>query len=263
MRTEWRLFWVATQFLTRLPTPTFRDFEPRWLAASARYFPAVGALVGALNVAVWWLAGHWLPEPVAVGLMIAASLLVTGAFHEDGFADCCDGFGGAMSAERVLAIMRDSRIGAYGAIGIVMMLALKWTTLVAMPVGAFMLIVVGAHMFSRWCACGLIWALSYVRIEDDAKAKPLADTLRIREWLLSAAIGALAVAPFAFGGDLESSLKIQVLLAAAAAASMTSVVAAAYFRARIGGYTGDCLGAVQQLAELSFLLVALAVLRSS
>jgi adenosylcobinamide-GDP ribazoletransferase len=104
---EVTLFLVATQFLTRLPVPRLRDFEPLWLTQSARYFPLVGALVGLLNVAVWWVCRHWFAPSISVGLMLAASLLITGAFHEDGFADACDGFGGGSTPERVLAIMTE------------------------------------------------------------------------------------------------------------------------------------------------------------
>jgi len=252
---------VATQFLTRLPTPAFRAFQADWLPQSARYFPAVGAVVGAISVGVWCLAARWLPAPVAVGLMLATSLLVTGAFHEDGFADSCDGFGGGETPDRVLAIMKDSRIGAFGAIGIFVMLGLKWSVLVSMPAPAFTLVVVSAHVLSRWCACGLIWALPYVRIEADAKAKPLANTLSGRGWAVSGLVGCLAVAPFAmYTGGLARVHESAVLIVSGIAALLTTFSTAAYVRRRIGGYTGDCLGAVQQLAELAFLLAALAVL---
>jgi len=176
------LFLVATQFLTRLPTPAWRSFQPSCLSQAARYFPLVGVLGGGINVGAWWLLGHWLPPAVTVGLMLAVSLLVTGAFHEDGFADTCDGFGGGTTRDRVLAIMKDSRVGAYGAIGICVMLGLKWAAYVAIPAAAFPWVVIGAHMVSRWCACGLIWALHYVRSEDDAKVRPLADSLGGRDW---------------------------------------------------------------------------------
>ena len=156
MPRQFVLFLVATQFLTRLPAPALRGFQPSWLSQSARYFPLVGVLVGSLNVGIWWLLGHWLPPTVSVGLMLAASLLITGAFHEDGFADTCDGFGGGTTTERVLAIMKDSRIGAYGAMGIFLMLGLKWTALRRdCRRGVFPLIVIGAHMFSRWCSIGI------------------------------------------------------------------------------------------------------------
>lgn len=255
------LFLVATQFLTRLPVPALADFQPIWLARSARYFPLVGTLVGLINIGVWWLCSRWLPPAVAVGLMMAASLLVTGAFHEDGFADSCDGFGGGTTPERVLAIMKDSCIGAYGAIGIAVMLGLKWATLIAIPIAVFPLLVVAAHTMSRWCAIGLIWRLRYARSDGDGKAKPMADSLSGFDWTLSGLIGALAVAAVAFASDFAPNLlNVRACAAAGLAAVMTTGVAALYFKKRIGGYTGDCLGAVQQLSELSFLIAALALL---
>jgi adenosylcobinamide-GDP ribazoletransferase len=258
------LFLVATQYLTRLPTPAWVGFQADWLSQSARYFPLVGVLVGAINVGVWWLFAHWLPAAVTVGLMLGVSLLVTGAFHEDGFADTCDGFGGGTTPDSVLAIMKDSRIGAYGAIGIGVMLGLKWTACVAIPPAVFPLMLIGAHMFSRWCACGLIWRLRYVRSGDDSKVRPLADSVSGRDWLVSGALGAIAVAPFAMALDLTRYARVLPALAAAVAASaVVAVTAARYFQRRIGGYTGDCLGAVQQLTELAFLLAALAVVGSA
>ena len=258
------LFLVATQFLTRLPVPALSDFQPLWLTRSARYFPLVGALVGAINVGVWWLCSRWFPSTVSMGLMMAASILVTGAFHEDGFADTCDGFGGGTTPERVLSIMKDSRIGAYGAIGIAMMLGLKWATLVALPGAAIPLLVVGGHAMSRWCAIGLIWGLAYVRSESDGKSKPLADSLSSADWVLSGVIGAAALAPILFASNISLNGPIgRALLAALVAAVLTAGAAAAYFKRRIGGYTGDCLGAAQQLSELAFLLAAVAMLTPS
>jgi adenosylcobinamide-GDP ribazoletransferase len=254
------LFLLATQFLTRLPTPAMTEAASSGLPQSARYFPLVGVLVGLINVGIWWLSIHWLPATVSIGLMLAASLLLTGALHEDGFADACDGFGGGTTAERVLEIMKDSRLGAYGALGIVVLLGLKWSVLVAIPAGAFPLLVVGAHMFSRWCAVGVIRHLRYVRIDVDAKAAPFAQSLSAREWILSGVLGVLGLAPLVYAREaLSTELEGAVLLGAVAAAIAT-VLAAAYFRGRIGGYTGDCLGAVQQLTELAFLLAGLAVL---
>ncbi len=258
------LFLVATQFLTRLPTPAIEGFESSWLSQSARYFPLVGVLVGAIGVGVWWLLIHWLPDGVCVGLMLAASLLVTGAFHEDGFADACDGLGGGTTTDRVLSIMKDSRIGAYGAIGIVIMLGLKWTTLAALPPAVFPLCVIGAHMMSRWCAIGLIWRLPYLRGGEDAKSKPFAAHLSGGEWLLSGVIGLIGLAPIALecaqrSGGIDARFPAAAA-AAVAAAAVTALIATAYLRRRIGGYTGDCLGAVQQLAELAFLLGGLAAL---
>src|SRR6202166_5351012 len=160
MKRQIFLFLVAIQFLTRLPVPHLDGFQATWLSESARFFPLVGALVGLVGVGVWWLCSMCFPPAVAVGLMMSASLLLTGAFHEDGFADVCDGFGGGRTRDAVLSIMKDSRVGAYGAIGIAMMLGLKWSTLVSLPGAAIPLLVVGGHAMSRWCAIGLIWGLA-------------------------------------------------------------------------------------------------------
>jgi adenosylcobinamide-GDP ribazoletransferase len=255
------LFLAATQFLTRLPVPALRGFQSSWLSPSARYFPLVGVIVGLINVGTWWLAAHWFAATVAVGLMLACSLLVTGAFHEDGFADACDGFGGGATPERVLAIMKDSRIGAYGAIGIAMMLALKWATLVALPYVAFPIVVIGAHMVSRWCAVGLIWGLQYVRSDAEAKSKPVGGGVSGLDWLVSGLIGAVALVPvFLLRAPPADHAILLACAKAAVAAVVTAGLTAAYFKHRIRGYTGDCLGAVQQLTELTFLLVALAAL---
>ncbi|NNM62961.1 MAG: adenosylcobinamide-GDP ribazoletransferase [Steroidobacteraceae bacterium] len=259
MKRQFVLFLVAIQFLTRLPVPRLDRFEEDWLSRSARYFPVVGVLVGSITVGVWWLSSACFAPAVAAGLMIAASLIVTGALHEDGFADVCDGFGGAATRDGVLAIMKDSRIGAYGAIGIAVMLGLKWTVLASMPRSALALTVISASMVSRWCTTGLIWRLPYVRADADAKSKPLANSLSTGNWLLSGVLGAVALVPAAWMASPSPTLPVlRALTLALAFASASTILAASYFKSRIGGYTGDCLGATQQLAELSFLLTALA-----
>jgi len=254
------LFFTAAQFLTRLPTPVVRDFESSSLSQSVRYFPLVGVLVGLINVGVWWVSNRWLPASVSIGVMLAASAAVTGALHEDGFADACDGFGGGTTPDRVLAIMKDSRIGAYGAIGVFFMLGLKWTALAALPLTLFPLIVVAAHAMSRWCAVALIWRLAYVRGDDDAKSRPFAGRLGGPEWILSGLIGIAGFAPLAAASGTAAS-GAAALGAGAAAAVLATLLAGGYFRRRIGGYTGDCLGAAQQLAELAFLLGGLAAIQ--
>lgn len=261
MKRQALLFLVAIQFLTRLPVPQLPGFKTGWLAESTRFFPLVGALVGAIAVGVWWLSSLLFPPLVAVGLMMSASVLVTGAFHEDGFADVCDGFGGGKTREAVLAIMKDSRIGAYGAMGVAMMLGLKWSVLVSLPRAAFPVIIIGAHMVSRWCAIGLIWRLPYLRADAEAKSRSFAGSLSGADWLLSGALGALILLPTLLLIDPAERARLAVaLLAALLLGGITTLCAAGYFKARIGGYTGDCLGATQQLAELGFLVAALGVL---
>ncbi|MGA2396988.1 MAG: adenosylcobinamide-GDP ribazoletransferase [Steroidobacteraceae bacterium] len=264
MSRQLRLLCVATQFLTRLPTPRLREFDQSWLSQSTRYFPLVGVLIGLVNILVWWIASRRLPASVSIGLMMAVSMLLTGAFHEDGFADTCDGLGGGGSKERVLAIMKDSRIGAFGAIGLFFMLGLKWTTLAALPSALFVQSVLASHVVSRWYAIGLIAFLPYVREDADAKSKAFAGRLGGGDWILSGVLGLLGLAPLAWAYTRDGApLDWAALGTGACAAAALALATGLYLRHRIGGYTGDCLGAVQQLTELGFLLGGLTAVGSA
>ena len=249
-----RLFFIALQFFTRLPIPRWVGFQPAWLHQSSRYFPLVGVVVAAIAAGVYWLAALLFPTPVAAVLSTAASIYATGAFHEDGFADTCDGLGGGMTRERVLEIMKDSRVGAYGAIGIVCMLAAKLTTLAMLPprvaVGALFL----AHPLSRLAAASLIWKLDYVR--GEGKAKPLAQQMTGFEFAIAAITSLLPAAVLLATGQASPATVLGAVLAALAAALWLG----RKFVRRLGGYTGDCLGAVQQVAEALIYIAVLATL---
>jgi adenosylcobinamide-GDP ribazoletransferase len=249
-----RLFFTALQFFTRLPIPRWVGFEPHWLNQASRYFPLVGLVVGAMAAAVYALAAWLLPTPVAAVLSTAAGIYITGAFHEDGFADMCDGFGGGMSAERVMEIMKDSRIGAYGAIGTICILALKCTALAMLPPLTAIAALLAVHPLSRLMATALIWRLEYARAEG--KAKPLAHKMHTVEFLFAAITAALPALLLGTYGWLSWPALAGGVLAAAA----VSYRLAAMFVRRIGGYTGDCLGAVQQVTEVVFYLAILASL---
>ena len=247
-----RLFFTALQFFTRLPIPGWVGFDAAWLNQASRYFPLVGVVVAAMTAGVYALAAWFLPAPVAVLLSTAAGIYATGAFHEDGFADMCDGFGGGMTPERVLEIMKDSRIGAYGAIGIIGLLGTKCTTLSMLPPLATIAALLVAHPLSRLMATSLIWRLDYARAEG--KAKPLAQKMSTIEFLLAAVTAAIpALAMIAFGWLTWNALAIGIV-----AALIATIWLARKFVHRIGGYTGDCLGAVQQLSEVVFYLCVLA-----
>jgi adenosylcobinamide-GDP ribazoletransferase len=248
-----RLFFVALQFFTRLPIPRWVGFEADWLHQSGRYFPAVGIVVGALTAAVYALAGWVLPHVVAVLLSVIAGIYLTGAFHEDGFADTCDGMGGGTTRERVLEIMTDSRIGAYGAIGILLLLMLKCATLACMPPQTLVAALLLAHPMSRLAATALIWRLEYAKSEG--KAKPLAQRMSTTEFAIAAATVLLPAGAITLAGWLPW----QPVLAGAVASTAAAIWLARKFVRRIGGYTGDCLGAVQQVAEVAFYLAVLAV----
>lgn len=248
MQHQLRLFFVALQFLTRCPVPRWVGYQPAWLQQCARWFPAVGTLVGIVAALVLWAALKLWPPAVAVGLSMAMSIWLTGGFHEDGWADTCDGLGGAVSREKALAIMKDSRIGSYGALGLLLMLGLKAATLTALTANAPLALagLVFAHTASRAAPVVLMRLLPYAGDIEHAKAKPLAtqagtDTLALAlGWTLVAGIALLPL------------LRLGAALLALAALVLWM---RRWLKRRLGGYTGDNLGACQQLSELVVLLV--------
>ena len=247
---ELRLFLIALQFMTRVPVPRWVGFDAEWLSRSARHFAGVGMLVGTFAAAVLWGARRFWPMPVAVVLSMAATLWLTGAFHEDGFADTCDGLGGAVSRERALEIMKDSRIGAYGAIGIATMLGLKAATLATLQIESAVAALVLGHTASRAVATGLMALLPYAGDAEHAKAKPLAQQVGAAE-LLGAVlwVGVAGAGLWALGAAAASVLAI-----ALASAAVAGAACARWLRRRLGGFTGDTLGATQQIAEVALLL---------
>jgi adenosylcobinamide-GDP ribazoletransferase len=247
-----RLFFIALQFFTRLPIPRWVGFEADWLHHASRYFPAVGIVVAAVTAAVYALASRALPPAAAVLLSTIAGIYLTGAFHEDGFADTCDGIGGGATRERVLEIMTDSRIGAYGAIGIGLLLALKCVTLSSLSSQAVVAALLVAHPLSRLASTALIWRLDYAKSEG--KAKPLAQRMSPSEFVIAMATAALPPAVLLYAGWLSW----QALTAGVVASAAAAIWLARKFIRRIGGYTGDCLGAVQQVTEVAFYLALLA-----
>ncbi len=286
MMHELRLFLIAVQFLTRVPIPRWVGYQPDWLNQSARHFAGVGLMVGVVASGVLMLGHAWFNPAVAVGLSMAATLLLTGAFHEDGFADTCDALGGgaSISRERALLIMKDSRLGTYGTVGLVMMLGLKATVLAALPLALAVPALLLAHTISRAASVVLIRALPYAGDLEHAKAKPLAQRITTvgmvvnLVWVLLVGMalvllmplfhpiyGASVLAPAASdalvvgwrwsaAASIWASLLLSVVCVAAAMAWC-----ARWFHQRLGGYTGDTLGATQQITELTTLLAWLAV----
>lgn len=242
-----RLVLTAIQYFTRLPVPRWTGYSERRLNDAVRYFPLVGILVGLVAGLVFVLALTVFPQPVAVLLAMVAGILLTGCFHEDGLADACDGLGGGWDKRQALAIMKDSRIGSYGVLGLAFALALKFAALSALPAARFLAVAVAAHAFSRFMAVSVMATQRYVRDDDSARARPVAQSIS-SAGLACAALFALA--PLAWLGSAG--------IAGAAGALALRLAAARYLYHRIGGYTGDCLGAVQQITEIGFYLALLA-----
>ncbi|MGF6768947.1 adenosylcobinamide-GDP ribazoletransferase [Paraburkholderia sp. GAS199] len=253
---ELRYFFTALGYFTRVPVPRWVGFEPHYLNAAARYFPLVGLLIGGLSALVYLAALHVFPAGVAVLLSMAASLLVTGAFHEDGLADCVDAFGGAYTREDVLRIMHDSRIGAFGAIALVIALALKWQMLAALPPTRAAALMIAAHAASRTAAISYLVTLDYVRAEG--KARPVAQRLGNRAFVCTLVSGL----PWLLWPNGFASPDWRFAGTALAVLMVLRYAAGRYFVRRIGGYTGDCLGFAQQIFELSIYMVGLAWISS-
>lgn len=249
-----RLFFIALQFFTRLPVPSWVGFAPDWLHHASRYFPAVGIVVGAITAAVYSAAALFWPQAVAVVISTAAGIILTGAFHEDGFADMCDGFGGGYTRERVLEIMKDSRIGAYGAIGIAMMLMLKCTVLSMLPASAVAAVLLLAHPVSRLIPATLIWRMRYAK--EEGKAKPLARQMSGSEFAIAFMCAVLPAFVLTYFGWSPW----QWILAGSAAGMVAGFWMARLFKRRLDGYTGDCLGAAQQVTEVALYLGVLAAI---
>jgi adenosylcobinamide-GDP ribazoletransferase len=244
MRRQLQLFLCAVQMLTRLPTPQPKGWAPDWIARSAIFYPVVGALVGCVCAGVFWLASMAWSGALPALLAIGAGAAVTGAFHEDGLADAADGLLGGATPERRLAIMKDSRIGSYGALALGLVIAAKVLALGSTPVllGAFGLI--AAHACARSAAVGVMWALPYAGDRAAAKFGPDA-RVRAGEMMLAAGLGLLSLLL------IPPALGLLALAAGLVAAGLTGLVA----RRRIGGWTGDVAGAAEQVFEAAFLLV--------
>ena len=178
-----------------------------------------------------------------------STIYVTGAFHEDGFADVCDGFGGGWTKEKILLIMKDSRLGTYGVSGLILILALKFLTLREIPIHFITLTIIAGHSVSRFIATTLIYTHPYARDTADSKAKPAAKSITIEMVITSAVFG---LAPLLF---FKTSLIFLTLIPC----YLAKMYLGGKFKKWIGGQTGDCAGAVQQLCEVVFYLSVIAL----
>jgi adenosylcobinamide-GDP ribazoletransferase len=244
---------LAVQFLTRLPVPPLARLTAAQaqdgLARAMAWLPPVGTLIGMATAAVFGAAGQAWPPAVAVLLALAVEALLTGAFHEDAVADFCDAFGGTARGETALRIMRDSRIGSYGALGLGLSVALRATAIVALPPGLAVAAIVAAATSGRLCAVLLATILPTAGVEGAA-----ARMGRRVPWRRAAGAMALAlpgIAPLAI-------LRPGAVLVAAMASVLLLWWLARFLRARIGGSTGDCLGFAAYMAQLAVLLAAAA-----
>ncbi|WP_353483481.1 adenosylcobinamide-GDP ribazoletransferase [Haliscomenobacter sp.] len=248
MRRQMMIFLNAVMFYTRIPVPSWMTHDEDMLNRATIYFPFIGWIVAGVSVLSLWAFSTIWPWSVTVLLSMVVSIFLTGAFHEDGFADVCDGFGGGWTKMKILEIMKDSRVGVYGAAGLGLMLALKFALLQSFSFNQAIVALCLAHPLSRFTALSLIYTHEYARDDASSKVKPVAKQLQFSELLIALGFALIPLAVLLYWefdwGYLGVFLPLLVL----------QWYLGRYFQKWIGGYTGDCLGATQQMAELLVLL---------
>ncbi|MCJ7935234.1 MAG: adenosylcobinamide-GDP ribazoletransferase [Chryseobacterium sp.] len=248
IKNELIYFATALMFFTRIPVPVAIPYSGEIMNKSQKYFAWIGLLVGLVNAVVLYFSSQIFNLEIGIILMMITSVLLTGAFHEDGFTDVCDSFGGGYGKEKILTIMKDSRVGAYGTIGIILLFALKFFSIQALgnmnPVTTLGIVIL-AHSSSRFISGTMIYTHQYVTDIDVSKSKPLANKPLDGAALLVGLTGVLI--SFALIPDWR-------LIFAFALAYLGKICMGWYFKKHIGGYTGDCLGSVQQVSEVLFYL---------
>lgn len=249
MRKEVHIFLTAIMFFTRIPCPRWVDHHSDYLSKSSKYFSLVGIIVGGIGAAVFYGASFILPEEIAILLSIVATVYITGAFHEDGFADVCDGLGGGWTKEKILIIMKDSRLGTYGAVGLGLLLSVKFLALSDIPSTSIPITLICGHSLSRFIATTLIYTHPYVRDDETSKVKPAAKQISLSMLILN---GFFGIIPLLFFETYWIFLAIVPMY-------LSKIYLGRKFTKWLGGHTGDCAGATQQLSEVIFYLSCLVI----
>jgi adenosylcobinamide-GDP ribazoletransferase len=247
MKNAIRVFLAAVQFLTRLPVPA-GDFHPEDLAKSVVFFPVVGLLLAAGGLLLHFVLSSHFGNAVVVLVILVYLVLLTGALHEDALADAADGFGGGWNKEQILTIMRDSRIGSYGAIAIAFSVLGRFVMLTELPATKFAAYFVAGQVLSRWTPLPLSFFLLPARV-DSGQGSRVAQKVSGLSLIIGTVL-ALGIAALFLRGAILWTGFVAVLVTA---------TAGFYYRKRLGGITGDCLGATVQLAEIGIYLTGVIV----
>jgi len=255
---QWRLWRIALGFFTRVPIKDIPDFQSTWLNQASRYYGLVGLFVGGIAALTFQLSDSLWPPAIAVVLSMIATVLLTGGFHEDGLADTWDGLGGGWTLEQKLTIMKDSRLGTYGALALFLSLFLKFQLLIALAqlehmtlfnldINVVVISLLCGHCLSRVLAVSLIYNQRYVRDIDSSKVKPMTEQQGPTEIIILLLSGfiPLMVLPL-----ILAIILIGVLL-------LTRKLIVVWYNKQLGGYTGDLLGQAQQISELVIYLTLL------
>jgi len=262
---QYNLLLLALSFFTRVPVNLPHVVKPEMLHQASRYFALIGLFIGVITALILVVLASFLPVSIALLISMACSLLLTGAFHEDGWADVWDGFGGGWTVEQKLNIMKDSRLGTYGAAALFFILMLKYQSLQLLSLNqsplflwldasehhhylVAALALVLAHTLSRAVGTSLIFSMLYVSDDTKSKVKPLAQHLSLNSLCVLLITGAVVL--FA----LLPTLHCLVMIVSLWGIRQLLIF---WFNRQLGGFTGDCLGAAQQILEVAVYIVLL------
>lgn len=246
MKNQAVIFLLAVQFLTRIPISTDQLYTPERLEASTRYYPLVGLFIGGVCALTYWASQFVFPNLIAVIFAIAAGLILSGGFHEDGLADTFDGIGGGLDRDQALEIMKDSRLGTYGTLALIIALGVKFSALIALPALWIIAGLIAAHTMSRLSSIIVITTSTYAR--EDGKAKPVASGISRTGLGVAALTGLVTLCAVSW------VLPLTAILAGAIGLVVGHIGMRFFFERKLGGYTGDTLGAIQQVSEIGFYL---------
>lgn len=249
MKREIRIFFTALMFYTRIPCPHWTDHDPVYMKESARYFSLIGWIVGGIGALVFWLSNQVFSIEISIVSSIAATIRTTGGFHEDGLADVCDGFGGGWTKDKIIVIMKDSTLGTFGVLGLIIVILLKFLALNSINPSIIPFVIIAGNVVSRMTAARMLARGNYVENNNAAKAGSAAQKLSIASLITNLVVGLSVLLLF------QNGYVLLVLL---------PLLVAEYFLYRfykkwIGGYNGDCAGAVQQITEVLFYLSLIAL----
>lgn len=260
---EWKRFKLIMSFMTTIPLETEKDYDEKDIAKSLVYAPVVGLIIGAILLVVWIITSQVFPVQVSAALVIFCYILLTGGLHLDGLADSCDGVFSNRSREKMLNIMRDSRIGSNGVIGLVLVILLSWTCLSVLPPGIFQNLIIldttpVLEINAKLSAfsCILLWPVSgrigsivsagisnYAR-KEDGMGKSFIEILGLKEACIGGGLGlVLFILVSGWRGILLFSLTL-----------LSTLLTSWLFSRKLGGTTGDTLGASCEINQVVFLL---------
>ncbi len=243
LRLELKQIQISIASYSRIPIGGNLIFDTDLLSKSVKYFPLVGFLIGSILALSYWFLSFIFPVNISVILIFTLNLILTGAMHLDGLADVCDAFGASREEKRILLIMKDSHIGVYGVLSLITISLLYFTTLNNISIITLPIVILAGNAFSRIFAPIFVTVKDYVTPNETSKSKAMLSKLNLKEISIAIIIGVLPLL-----------LLPPIYLLAIILPIISFIWFMHYCTKRIGGYTGDCLGATQQFSEVLFYL---------